>query len=368
MAELNKVSLYCKEGNSDKTYTLWLEEKSGGFLVNFNYGPRGGWIQTGTKTKEPVAKDKAQKIYEKLLAEKKAKGYTIGEDAPAFSQVEGAEDSGLRPMLLTPDTEENLEEYLTGGAWGAEQKLNGKRILLRIKGGKVEGVNRRGLLCPLPLEVQIALKSETGCVFDGELIGAVYHAFDLLEIDGKDIRHLPYATRYEKLEKLPIFDKEGPIRLTSLATGEKDKRKLYKELKDGRKEGIVFKRLDAVYEPGRREDLKKAIAVKVKFYAAISPVVIGWKKDKQSIEVGLREEIKDSKAKIVSVGWVTVPTKYVDQIKVGKPVRVKYLYATSGHQLYQAHLDPTDDGQVMADQVLADPFGDLKYEGKEGDE
>ena len=100
--------------------------------------------------------------------------------------------------------------------------------------------------------------------------------------------------------------------------------------------------------------------VKVKFYKAVSPVIIGWKKDKQSIEVGLRDD-----KKIISVGWVTVPTKYVGQIEEGKPVRVRYLYATPAKQLYQAHLDPTDDGQVMADQVLADPIADLKFEGKE---
>jgi hypothetical protein len=38
-------------------------------------------------------------------------------------------------------------------------------------------------------------------------------------------------------------------------------------LMDEDREGVVFKDCNAIYEPGRRESLKKAIAVKVKFWA-----------------------------------------------------------------------------------------------------
>jgi len=364
--ELNKVSLYCKEGGSDKVYTLWLEEKGDGFLVNFNYGPRGGWVQNGTKTKEPVAKDKAQKIYEKLLAEKKAKGYTAGEDAPAFSQTEGAVDSGVRPMNLTPDDEESLEKYITDDDWCAQEKLNGKRILLRVSKDKAVGINKRGLECPVPAVFQKGFKNlAMEYVLDGELIGENYHVFDVLFEDRADYgKKNVYGTRIEGVNYIVAAMANDHVQFVPSYVGAKNKRDFVKKLMLGRKEGVVFKRLDAAYEPGRRNDLKKAIAVKVKFYKAIAPVVITWKKDKQSIEVGLREE-KDGKMDIVSVGWVTVPTKYVEQVELGNPIRVKYLYATPGRQLYQAHLDPTDDGQVMADDAMADPITDLKFEGKE---
>lgn len=365
--ELNKLSLYCKEGGSDKVYTLWLEEKSDGFLVNFNYGPRGGWVKDGTKTPKPVSKAEAEKIYEKKLKEQKAKGYTVGEDAPAFSQTEGVEDSGLRPMLLTNCTDEGPERFIEEEAWAAQEKLNGKRIMIRrTKDGQVIGSNKRGLVCPIPVALAEEVKAFGHPVtLDGELIGDVYHVFDLLEMVG-DWRDVRFGKRHD--EVLEYFSEKKHIRVVPRIFGREEKAKFVKDLMKRRKEGVVFKLLGGHYMPGRIEDPKKAIAVKVKFYAAISAVVIGWKKDKQSIEVGLREEMKGSKANIISVGWVTVPTKYVEQIEIGKPVRVKYLYATAGHQIYQAHLDPTTDGQVMADQVLADPYGDLKYEGKESDE
>jgi bifunctional non-homologous end joining protein LigD len=364
--ELNRVSLYCKEGGSDKQYTMWLEEKPDGFLVNFNYGPRGGWVKDGTKTPKPVSKIDAEKIYEKKLKEQKGKGYTIGEDAPAFSQVEDAKDSGLRPMLLTQDDEENLEKYITDDDWCAQQKFNGKHIMTKITTKGVIGSNKRGLECPIPESLIKALgkmkdKIDKGEAFstDGELIGENYHIHDVPSDDRV------YGMRLNVVGTIPHIVGDMHVHYVESHVGEKNKREFVRKLMKERKEGVVFKRLDGKYLPGRVNDLKKAIAVKIKFYKAISPVVMGWKKDKQSIEVGLREEIKGGKAEIVSVGWVTVPTKYVEQVEVGKPIRVRYLYATPAKQLYQAHLDPTDDGQVMADQVLADPITDLKFEGKE---
>lgn len=73
--ELKKVSLFCTEGTSDKVYVLWIEPKGAGFVVQFQYGPRGGWMNGGTKTKEPVPMEVAQKAYDKVLKEKLKSGY-----------------------------------------------------------------------------------------------------------------------------------------------------------------------------------------------------------------------------------------------------------------------------------------------------
>ena len=348
MSNQKKVTLYNREGNSDKQYTMWLQEEKTGWTVQFQYGPRGGWVKDGTKTPKPVKLADAEKIYDKLLKEKKAKGYVEGEDAPVFSQTAGAVDSGLRPMLLTPDDEENVEKYLKDYNWAAQEKVNGKRIMIKGADGKIIGVNRRGLECPIPEEVQKALTG-LNANLDGELIGSVYHVFDF---------PLPIEL---KLRWTVTGGFGDSVKFVPLVTGEENKRMLYRLLKDGRKEGIVFKKLDAVYEPGRREDLKKAIAVKVKFWAEANVEVLKWNKDKQSIEVGMIEKMTYTP----SVGNVTVPTKYMDQIKVGKIVRVRYLYATANKILYQPKLDPTDDGNVLADATAPDPIGELKFEGKE---
>ena len=62
------VSLYYQQGPSDKVYHAHLEAKGNGWIVNFAFGRRGSTLQTGTKTSEPVAYDKAKTIYDKIVA------------------------------------------------------------------------------------------------------------------------------------------------------------------------------------------------------------------------------------------------------------------------------------------------------------
>lgn len=352
-----RISLYNQEGGADKVYSLGIEKKGDLYTVEAQWGRRGGPQQCGTKTPKPVDLETAEKVYDKTLSEKLAKGYHEGVDAPSFSQVD-AEDSGLRPMLLTDDSDGGADPYIKDDAWGAQQKLNGKRIQIKARTKGVVGSNKRGLTCPIPKAVEEAL-SGISATLDGELIGDVYHAFDILEAGGRDLSQKTYAERHKVLLLLLGFRDKNVV-CALLFVGNNAKRELMTKLSRENQEGIVFKKLDGKYLPGRVEDLKKSAAVKVKFYKAVSAVVIRWKTGKQSVEVGLLKG-----KEVVSVGWVTVPTKYVDQIVEGKPVRVKYLYATTGQQLFQAHLDATDDGVIMADQVEADPFSDLKYEGKE---
>jgi len=69
-----QISLYYREGSSDKVYQVTLEQKGGAWIVNFAFGRRGTTLQSGTKTSSPVPYDKAKKIYDKIVAEKMAKG------------------------------------------------------------------------------------------------------------------------------------------------------------------------------------------------------------------------------------------------------------------------------------------------------
>jgi len=72
---MKKVSLYFKEGSSDKEYHLQLVEKNGKYVVNFQYGRVGNALKDGTKTPTPVSLEDAENIYDKILKEKVAKGY-----------------------------------------------------------------------------------------------------------------------------------------------------------------------------------------------------------------------------------------------------------------------------------------------------
>jgi len=155
-----RLSLWCQEGGSDKTYTLWVEKEGNGYWLKFLYGPRGGTQKPGTKNKAAFTIEKAEAEYDKLLKEKLAKGYKpMGENVPEYLEVKEAKDAGVRPMLLTPDAEENLEEYIKSDDWCAQEKMNGKRIMIQsAPNGRIVGVNRRGLECPIPLAVESSLR------------------------------------------------------------------------------------------------------------------------------------------------------------------------------------------------------------------
>jgi len=62
----------------DKVYQATIEPEGGLFIVNFAFGRRGSTLGTGTKTASPVDHDTAKGIYDKLVNEKRAKGYTEG--------------------------------------------------------------------------------------------------------------------------------------------------------------------------------------------------------------------------------------------------------------------------------------------------
>jgi bifunctional non-homologous end joining protein LigD len=388
---MEKITLYCREGGSDKQYTIWIEEDQAStkierFTVQAQWGRRGGTVQAGTKTPSPVSFRAAEGVMDKVLKEKRAKGYAEGPDAPAFKQVAGAVDSGLRPMLLTDATERGELPYVEDPAWGAQEKMNGKRIMIDVfPDGRVVGVNRRGLECPIPQEVVDAFKAVKGgrggsarptprLTLDGELIGDVYHAFDLLlEADdiGKeiDLRARTTSNRHYRLKTRVSAFLSDNIRIVELLAPEDGKRALVRLLQLNNREGVVFKKLDAPYVPGRVENLGKAEAVKVKFYSEGLFRVAKWnEKSSVAIEAWSLASWDPAATIWTSVGNVTVQAKYVAQISPGKMIRIRYLYATEARILYQPNLDPTDDGIVVgedADSVNATRLEDLKLEGKE---
>lgn len=76
MKLIKQTQLYFQNEKSDKVYEVDLcETTSGLFLVNFRYGRRGQSLREGTKTDQPVELFKAEKIFDKLVAEKTKKGY-----------------------------------------------------------------------------------------------------------------------------------------------------------------------------------------------------------------------------------------------------------------------------------------------------
>jgi bifunctional non-homologous end joining protein LigD len=84
---MQNITLYFEQGSSNKVYQAAIEPKNGLFVVNFAFGRRGSTLNSGTKTDVPVDEQTASRIFEKLVAEKKAKGYTPGPDGTPHQQT-----------------------------------------------------------------------------------------------------------------------------------------------------------------------------------------------------------------------------------------------------------------------------------------
>ena len=161
--ELEQITLYYREGSSDKVYQCAIEPAGNRFVVNFAYGRRGTTLNTGTKTNVPVDFDSAKRIYDKLVREKKAKGYTEGEDGTPYQQTDNeSEVSGIQCQLLNPIDEQQLAMLLNDSEHCAQEKFDGRRTLIQKTGPLVSGVNRKGLWVGLPLSLVLSAEAITG--------------------------------------------------------------------------------------------------------------------------------------------------------------------------------------------------------------
>lgn len=104
---------------------------------------------------------------------------------------------------------------------------------------------------PLPFG---ALQRRLGRLVPGALledVPVVYVVFDVLHLNGRDLLQAPLAERRAVLEGLPW---EGPVRLSAgtLVAGPAEAEARYRQAREAGHEGIVLKRWDAPYQPGRR--------------------------------------------------------------------------------------------------------------------
>ena len=354
---MKQISLFFKEGSSDKEYHAQLEPKGSGFVVNFQYGRRGSTLTAGTKTPNPLPQTKAEAIYDKLVGEKMAKGYTQGASGtPYVGTAKEERVTGNIPQLLNPIDEDEVERLLKDPAWGAQEKEDGKHVMVESD-GEVTASNRKGLKIGIPEPVAKAFVGHVG-LWDGEMIGDVYHVFDMLR--GKnDLKASPYKARYCALIVQSFFD-EAPnnVKIVPLAVKEQEKRELYARLKKEGREGIVFKKLDAPYAPGRPSSGGNML--KHKFYATCSCEVVEGREGKRSIGLELNKIKGPRDIESFFVGNVTVPANQPIP-KVGDIVEIRYLYAYKGGSLYQpVLLGVRDDMDIEACSVKQ-----LKYKAEE---
>lgn len=328
---LEQATLYFREGASDKVYQAQINESPEGCTVTFAYGRRGSAMKDGSKTPSPVPYENAKKIYDKLIGEKTAKGYTPGKDGTPFTGSSTKERSGINCQLLNAVEESEAMRMCLDPTFVAQEKMNGERRLLGLDKDAARGINRNGLYVALTEPVHEAAQRFTDgkFVIDGELIGDVLYTFDVLENGNGDVRHLTYRDRLGQLQDMFEAGNGGnTIVLVPTAYTTADKLALFERVQAEGGEGVVFKKLDACYTAGRPESGGNAF--KFKFYAACSAVVSGISEGKRSVSL-----IVYDNGNAVPVGNVTIPPNH-EIPAVSDVVEIRYLYAyRGGGKLYQ---------------------------------
>lgn len=349
------VTLYYRVGSSDKVYSAGIETKNGGFVVNFAFGRRGSTLQTGTKTPTPVSFDTAKAICDRLVREKTSKGYTPGPDGTPYRHTAMEERmTGFLPQLLNPVDENEAQRLLDDTAYWMQEKLDGKRVLLRKADGAVTGINRKGLRIAMPESiVREALALPGDFILDGECVGDHYFAFDLLTHNATDYRTKPYHERWQELATL--LPKGAAMQVVATVCTRNQKREYFSRMQRDRREGAVFKRHDAAYTSGR--PASGGPQLKYKFVATASVVVEKVNAGKRSVAVF----VFDGKMPI-PVGNVTIPQKTIIPQR-GTIIEVRYLNVNPGGALYQpVYLGVRDDLDQSACTVAQ-----LKYKADDPD-
>ena len=231
------------------TYELVEEKKDGGLTVRLH-----GERLEGVWTLVPAKLDGNPKNW--LLLKKREEGAAEPEERRKY-----------KPMLAT------LESTVPqGGGWLFEVKWDGYRAVAAVRGGDATLTSRNdndltGRFESVAKEIAKAAKTPD-CVLDGEVcaIGEdgrvtfsamqqgksgtryVYVVFDVLEVEGKPLVGLPFTERHERLAKL--LDRGNQV--VQLSETFDDGEALYRAAVEQEFEGIMAKRADSKYQPGKR--------------------------------------------------------------------------------------------------------------------
>jgi bifunctional non-homologous end joining protein LigD len=360
------ISLYFREGGSDKVYHAQIVPTGDDlYSVNFQYGRRGSTLQTGSKTAAPVALSEAQKIFAKLVAEKKGKGYTEGEQGTPYA---GGELANRRfpytPQLLNFIDEPDVLEYLGRTDWFMQEKMDGVRQIVECRAGSVTAGNRNGLTVAVSAAIaQAVLALDHDCVLDGEAIGDVYWPFDLLSFDGNDITHRSVTYRLQLLIAMLKARPSKALGRVRTAFTEREKNALLNTIRAERGEGVVFKNAHAGYSPGR--PASGGDALKHKFKGSATCAVLSHNPGKRSVLLGVRDGSAPASFQppFVEIGNLTIPANH-PLPPPGSVAEVEYLYAFPGGALFQ----PVYKGP-RPDKHCPDAYASLKFkrESAEGE-
>jgi ATP-dependent DNA ligase len=169
------------------------------------------------------------------------------------------------------------QERFTGPDWSFERKIDGIRLLAFKSGREVSLLSRTRRAQDLPtIADAIASLPVHDVILDGELSweGSTYHVFDVVWLEGRDLRSLALEDRRRLLDGLPL---RPPLRRVPVL---EDDLPWERAAREGW-EGVVAKRRGSPYE-GRRSP--RWLKMKVE---ATQELVVGGYTEPRGKRVGL---------------------------------------------------------------------------------
>jgi DNA ligase D-like protein (predicted ligase)/DNA ligase D-like protein (predicted polymerase)/DNA ligase D-like protein (predicted 3'-phosphoesterase) len=193
----------------------------------------------------------------------------------------------LAPMLAT----EGSVERLKSSQWSFEGKWDGYRVLVDANRGKLNLRSRRGrdVTHEYPqFEALAADLADHHVILDGEAVAldesgvpsfgemqnrarstrVEYWAFDILHLDGRSLLRAKYSDRRRLLEALA---EGGGLIVPDLLPG--DGPEAMEHARKHRWEGVIAKKRDSTYQPGRRS----SSWIKDKIWNTQEVVIGGWR-------------------------------------------------------------------------------------------
>jgi ATP-dependent DNA ligase len=236
-------------------------------------------------------------------------------------------------------TQRGLVGLVANDDWWMSRKMDGKRLLVHVKNGKLTAYNRSGGEIDIPQILREFLRRAlkgSEFILDGEMMNGVekkdvkYFVFDLPMAGNVVGLDTPFAKRLEalgELSKLCEWPASNLVGTLAYAKTTEEKTRMLRRLYAAHAEGVMLRHVNGAYKPGRRVDT----LLKGKFYKDCECVVLDTNIDgKSNLSLGVYKN-----GEMVEIGRCSALTADGPSCVVGSIVTVTYLYLGPHGRLVQ---------------------------------
>ncbi|MGY4512575.1 DNA ligase D [Bradyrhizobium sp. USDA 3650] len=247
--------------------------------------PRPFMLAKGTRAKADAVwqSNRADEAKERTVTPAPRAALKTGKTAKEkATTATSAKKAAEMPDFVAPQLCTSVERPPGGEGWCHEIKFDGYRVQLRVEGGKATLKTRKGLdwtekfasiakeagaLPDMMIDGEIVALDHNGApnfsslqaaLSDGKTDELIFFAFDLLFVEGLDLRRLPLGERKDRLKELLEARKKKSSQIRYVEHFESGGDAVLQSACKLELEGVVSKKLDAPYRSGRTESWTKA--------------------------------------------------------------------------------------------------------------